>query len=75
MSNAVLSIIATILTFSRYIPSGSSKFGAFTIENIDGESSLQYQLYVDGKEAWNTTLVAAKPASGTSGSIWDFLKF
>ncbi|EGX89466.1 alkaline phosphatase family protein [Cordyceps militaris CM01] len=59
----------------KYIPAGSSKFGAFTIENIDGESSLHYQLYVDGKEAWNTTLVAAKPASSSSGSIWDFLKF
>ncbi|ATY61542.1 alkaline phosphatase family [Cordyceps militaris] len=59
----------------KYIPAGSSKFGAFTIENIDGESSLHYQLYVDGKEAWNTTLVAANPASSSSGSIWDFLKF
>ncbi|OAA75638.1 alkaline phosphatase family protein [Akanthomyces lecanii RCEF 1005] len=59
----------------KYIPSGSSKFGAFTIENIDGESSLQYQLYVNGKEAWNTTLVATQPVSGSSGSIWDFLKF
>ena len=64
-----------VTNFPRYIPSGSSKFGAFTIENIDGESSLQYQLYVNGKEAWNTTLVAAQPASGSSGSIWDFLKF
>ncbi|KAJ6783013.1 hypothetical protein PWT90_09192 [Aphanocladium album] len=59
----------------KYIPSGSSKFGAFTIENVEGESTLQYQLYVDGKEAWNTTLIAAKPSSGTSGSFWDFLKF
>ncbi|TQV93146.1 alkaline phosphatase [Cordyceps javanica] len=59
----------------KYIPSGSSKFGAFTIENIDGESSLQYQLYVDGKEAWNTTLIAAEPAHAPSSSIWDFLKF
>ncbi|KAM3555409.1 hypothetical protein ARSEF4850_006001 [Beauveria asiatica] len=59
----------------KYIPSGSSKFGAYTIENIDGESLLQYQLFVDGKEVWNTTLVAAKPAGSTTGSFWDFLKF
>lgn len=61
--------------FFRYIPSGTSKFGAFTIENIDGESTLQYQLYVDGKETWNTTLIAARPSNGASGSFWDFLKF
>lgn len=59
----------------KYIPSGSSKFGAFTFENIDGESQLHYQLYVDGKETWNTTLVAAKAAAGAGGSIWDYFKF
>lgn len=58
----------------KYIPSGTSKFGAFTIEDIDGESTLHYQLYIDGKEAWNTTLIAAKPSSTSSGSFWDFLK-
>lgn len=64
-----------MLTESRYIPSGTSKFGAFTIENINGDSSLHYQLYIDGKKAWNTTLVAAGPNNEHSKSFWDFLKF
>ena len=41
-----------------YIPSGSSKFGAFTIENIAGESALQYRLYINGKERWTYDLVS-----------------
>jgi len=42
----------------NYIPSGSSKFGAFTIEKIAGESALQYRLYIDGKERWTYDLVS-----------------
>lgn len=59
----------------RYIPSGSSKFGSFTIEDVNGESVLHYQLYVDGKEAWNTTLSASAVPGSSSGSFWDKFKF
>ena len=44
--------------FTRYIPGGSSKFGAFTIENIEGESVLHYRLFIDGQERWTTDVVA-----------------
>jgi alkaline phosphatase D len=47
-----------VTDFSSYIPSGSSKFGAVTIENIAGESALQYRLYIDGKERWTYDLVS-----------------
>ncbi|OAQ64757.1 alkaline phosphatase [Pochonia chlamydosporia 170] len=61
----------------HYIPSGSSKFGSFTIENIDGHSTLQYTLYIDGKERWTTQLSepTIEEAAKTSGSFWDRLKF
>ncbi|KYK61569.1 alkaline phosphatase family protein [Drechmeria coniospora] len=42
----------------KYIPSGSSKFGSFTIEEAWGQSTLKYHLYIDGKESWSTLLVA-----------------
>ncbi|QLI66071.1 uncharacterized protein G6M90_00g002950 [Metarhizium brunneum] len=61
----------------HYIPSGSSKFGSFTIENIDGQSILQYTLYIDGEERWTTQLSApiVEEAAKTSGSFWDRFKF
>lgn len=56
----------------KYIPSGISKFGSFTIEEIDGESSLAYQLYIDGQPTWNMTLHTT-PRETSSGSFWDKL--
>jgi hypothetical protein len=44
-----------------------SKFGAFTIENIAGESTLQYRLFINGEERWTT--MVAQPPTVTSGSI------
>lgn len=44
----------------RYINRGYSKFGAITIEKVpeSGRSSLSYRLFVDGVEAWNTTILS-----------------
>ena len=69
-----------MLTFDqRYIPYGTSKFGAFTIENIDGESNMLYRLFIDGQEKWNTTIVPHKVESpvfeNPVGSFWDKIKF
>ncbi|CAG9954174.1 unnamed protein product [Clonostachys rosea f. rosea IK726] len=57
----------------EYIPSGTSKFGSFTIENTDGESSLLYRLFIDGKERWNTTVVAPPVPESDSAlsSFWS----
>ncbi|KAH7318419.1 PhoD-like phosphatase-domain-containing protein [Stachybotrys elegans] len=61
----------------KYISSGRSKFAAITIEDIAGESTLQFRLYINGEEAWSTVIVAPHfPKSDSSfGSIWDKLKF
>jgi alkaline phosphatase D len=44
----------------KYIHSGNSKFGVLTIEMLqEGRlSSLKYSLFVDGEEAWNTTVLS-----------------
>ncbi|OAA68786.1 alkaline phosphatase family protein [Niveomyces insectorum RCEF 264] len=61
-----------------YIHTGNSKFGAVTIRNADesehGESSLKYRLFVDGEQAWNTTLLAPNAPTRESvkaSSIWN----
>ncbi|QPG96538.1 hypothetical protein C2857_004494 [Epichloe festucae Fl1] len=61
----------------EYIPFGRSKFGSFTIENVDGQSTLQYRLYIDGVERWTTQIAQAAVLEGskTGGSFWDRLKF
>ncbi|GAO15198.1 uncharacterized protein UV8b_04255 [Ustilaginoidea virens] len=62
----------------KYIPSGSSKFGSFTIENVDGNSTLQYRLFIDGEERWTTKLIQAPAVDGPKaggGSFWDRIKF
>jgi len=63
----------------KYIHKGNSKFGAITIENLEGgdQSSLKYRLFIDGKEAWNTVLLSpAKRQYGSSGgSFWGRLGF
>lgn len=66
-----------VLIEDSYIPSGSSKFGSFTIENIDGQSILQYTLYIDGEERWTTQLSApiVEEAAKASGSFWDRFNF
>lgn len=63
----------------RYHHSGMSKFGAFTIEEEDGDSKLLYRLFISGEEKWNTTITAPPlPAEeekkAASGSFWDRLK-
>ncbi|KAK4148191.1 PhoD-like phosphatase-domain-containing protein [Dichotomopilus funicola] len=58
----------------KYINKGNSKFGAITIENLEGgqESSLKYRLYIDGEEVWNTVILSPPVADGgKSGSFWD----
>jgi alkaline phosphatase D len=64
----------------RYIHAGQSKFGALTIEMLeDGNlSSLQYSLYVNGKEAWNTTILSPEATivdEVKGSSFWSRLKF
>ncbi len=63
----------------RYIYKGNSKFGAVTIENLEGgdQSSLKYRLYVDGEEAWNTVILSPPTPAGAKGggSFWDKFKF
>jgi len=63
----------------KYIHKGNSKFGAITIENLEGgdQSSLKYRLYIDGEEAWNTVILSpAKRQYGNSGgSFWGRLGF
>ncbi|UPK95038.1 hypothetical protein LCI18_005973 [Fusarium solani-melongenae] len=59
----------------NYIPGGISKFGSFSIEKQGEKSSLNYTLYIDGKETW-TTLVEAPDAPEdfkSPPSIWDRL--
>lgn len=55
----------------RYINSGYSKFGAITIEKVpeSGRSSLSYRLFVDGVEAWNTTVLS--PERTSAGNLWE----
>ncbi|PFH57161.1 hypothetical protein XA68_15421 [Ophiocordyceps unilateralis] len=45
----------------RYIPAGTSKFGAFTIQNMAGKSTLDYQLFIDGQERWSMRIFEAPP--------------
>lgn len=59
----------------RYIHSGNSKFGSLTIENLaEGEqSSLKYNLYIDGEIVWNT-IILSPPVEKAPSSFWDKLK-
>ncbi|KAK1778385.1 PhoD-like phosphatase-domain-containing protein [Copromyces sp. CBS 386.78] len=65
----------------KYINKGNSKFGAITIENLEGgdHSSLKYRLFVDGEEVWNTVVLSppvviedVRPAIA-AGSWWERL--
>ncbi|KAL2884717.1 Alkaline phosphatase D [Ceratocystis lukuohia] len=55
----------------HYLHLGLSKFGAITVENFgsDGQSSLLYQMYLDGELAWNTTLISPKSTPETEKKI------
>jgi alkaline phosphatase D len=67
----------TKLTFIRYIPNGSSKFGSFTIEKLGESSLLKFDLYIDGQERWST-VVSAPPAAESESSLsalWSKIKF
>ncbi|KAL5614180.1 hypothetical protein BROUX41_000018 [Berkeleyomyces rouxiae] len=66
----------------HYIHLGLSKFGAITIDNFgsEGQSSLFYQMYLDGKPTWNTTLISPRlteemdkrtMVGSGRGSIWS----
>jgi hypothetical protein len=61
----------------RYINKGYSKFGAITIEKVpeSGRSSLSYRLFVDGVEAWNTTVLSPEKSAQSNGgaNLWDRL--
>lgn len=60
----------------RYIPSGHSKFGSFTIDNVDGQSTLEYRLYIDGVERWTKRIVQTGiiGESSSGASLWDRVK-
>ncbi|KAG6318063.1 hypothetical protein E4U22_005734 [Claviceps purpurea] len=59
-----------------YIPSGHSKFGSFTIDNVDGQSTLEYRLYIDGVERWTKRIVQTGiiGESSSGASLWDRVK-
>ncbi|PHH87234.1 hypothetical protein CDD83_9140 [Cordyceps sp. RAO-2017] len=61
----------------KYIHSGSSKFGTFTMEEAEEGSTLDYRLFINGEEKWRTQLVEAPVAEGFSASVsfWDKIKF
>ncbi|KAF7558041.1 hypothetical protein G7046_g5901 [Stylonectria norvegica] len=59
----------------RYIPGGTSKFGSFTIEKVNGHSTLLYRLFIDGQETWTTVVDAPpEPPVEKSTSFWDKIK-
>ncbi|KAK1655306.1 PhoD-like phosphatase [Colletotrichum phormii] len=59
----------------KYIHSGNSKFGSLTIENLaeDEQSTLKYNLYIDGEIVWNTIILSPSVEKAPS-SFWDKLK-
>ncbi|RSM15310.1 hypothetical protein CEP52_000870 [Fusarium oligoseptatum] len=59
----------------NYIPGGISKFGSFSIDKQGEKSSLNYTLYIDGKETWTTVVEAPDAPEGFKSppSIWDRL--
>ncbi|KAK7749769.1 hypothetical protein SLS53_000348 [Cytospora paraplurivora] len=62
----------------KYINWGYSKFGALTIEKVpeSDKSSLTYRLFVDGAEAWNTTILSPErsvESRSATGSFWERL--
>ncbi|KAH8177269.1 phoD-like phosphatase domain-containing protein [Sarocladium implicatum] len=59
----------------HYIPWGGSKFGAFTMENMGGQATLQYRLFINGKERWETVLLAAPETDTTRGSFFGKIKY
>ncbi|KAK5993582.1 hypothetical protein PT974_07016 [Cladobotryum mycophilum] len=61
----------------QYLHAGNSKFGSFTFENKEGESTLFYQLFIDGEETWNTTVTAppVPESEKRTGSFWDKFRF
>ncbi|KAI0157257.1 PhoD-like phosphatase [Xylariaceae sp. FL1272] len=64
-----------------YINRGNSKFGVITIEKTPTEqSSLHYTVYIDGVNAWNTTILSpfvAEPENvikAQASSFWDRIR-
>ncbi|KAF4120570.1 alkaline phosphatase D [Geosmithia morbida] len=65
-----------------YIPTGTSKFGAFTIEDVDGQSQLHYRLFIDGEERWSMDIVPPPPpppvwqvqGENTLSSLWSKIR-
>ncbi|KAL7625146.1 hypothetical protein AAE478_004361 [Parahypoxylon ruwenzoriense] len=62
----------------KYINTGNSKFGVITIEkHAEGEqSSLNYTVYVNGVDKWNTLILSPTPVhpARAGGSLWDRLR-
>ncbi|KAI0977192.1 PhoD-like phosphatase [Xylaria arbuscula] len=61
----------------KYLNIGHSKFGAITIEQLSSEqSSLSYNCFIDGSNAWNFTVLSPATAytSRVGGSFWDRLR-
>jgi alkaline phosphatase D len=58
----------------KYIPDGNSKLGAVEIESPhgrDGNSTLRYRLFVDGKEKWSYLLTSPSKEDSARGGTRD----
>lgn len=58
----------------EYINTGNTKFGAVTIKYgnaTDAQSSLEYRLFLDGTESWNTTILSPVALEKPNISLWD----
>lgn len=42
----------------RYIPAGNSKFGAMQFSESNGDATLDFKLFIDGKEAYTERVIA-----------------
>lgn len=45
------------------------------MEKIGGQDTLQYRLFVNGKERWETVLLAAPETDYTRGSFFGRIKY
>jgi hypothetical protein len=45
------------------------------MEKVGGQDTLQYRLFIDGKQRWETVLSAAPETDTTRGSFFGKIKF
>lgn len=45
------------------------------MENMGGQATLQYRLFINGKERWETVLLAAPETDTTRGSFFGKIKY